>query len=94
MVNKGRIHKEIGNFSRCIQNLIKPNNELRWEISEIVFFAKKTPQKSMELKFTQFELVFVEKSRSKIKRENLIAKIEKLNKIRKIKLIYRSKLKI
>ena len=28
MVNKGRIHKELGKCFRCLQNLIKLNNEL------------------------------------------------------------------
>ena len=41
----------------------------------------------MVSKVTHFGLIFAEKSRSKIKRENLIAKREKITKFHKIKLI-------
>ena len=42
MVIKGRIHKDLKNFFRCIQNLIKLDNEFRWKIREIIIFRNKT----------------------------------------------------
>ena len=49
MVSKGWIHGELGRFSRCIQNLIKSDNELNWGINEINIFAKKNPQNKKSL---------------------------------------------
>ena len=47
----------------------------------------------MEYKITQFRLGFKEKSRSEIRRENLISKREKMTQFYKIKLINASLLK-
>ena len=42
MVNKGRIHRELRNFRDIFWNLVKLDDELRWEIREIDVFRKKT----------------------------------------------------
>ena len=47
----------------------------------------------MKSKIGKFGFLFVEKSRSEIKRENSIGKREKLTKFCKIEIIYASKLK-
>ena len=90
MVSRRRIHGEIRNFSRYIQNLIKSDDEFWWEIIKIVFLERRLYDE-FKNKNTQFGLVFEENSRSKEKRENLIMKREKMTKFYKIKLIYASK---
>ena len=47
----------------------------------------------MKSKITQFRLVFAQKLKIEIRKENLISKREKITKFRKIKLIYASKSK-
>ena len=42
MVNKGRIHREIRYFREIFWNLIKLDDELRWEIRENDRFRKIT----------------------------------------------------
>ena len=63
------------------------------KIKEISIFGKKTLWGIHKIKKnTQFGLVFAEKSRNKISRENSITKREKMLKIPKIYLTYLSKL--
>ena len=40
MVNKGRIHGELGNFERYLQNSIKLDDELSLEIRYFVILRK------------------------------------------------------
>ena len=42
MVSKGQIHIELGKFFRCIQNLIKSDDEFRLQID---IFRKKTQRR-------------------------------------------------
>ena len=62
------------------------------KLGRLIVLERRIQDKSMESKITQFEYVNMEKSRSKINRENSIMKREKLMKICKIKLINASKL--
>ena len=62
------------------------------KLEKIILLERKLQDESIELKITQYGLVFVEKSMSEMKRENLITKIKNFTKIKK-KLIYASKLK-
>ena len=45
MVNKGRIHREFRYFRDIFWNLVKLDNELRWEIRENGVFRKKTSKR-------------------------------------------------
>ena len=40
MVNKGRIHGELGNFERYLWNSIKSDDELRLEIGQFMILRK------------------------------------------------------
>ena len=42
MVNKGRIHRELGEFREVILNLIKSDDEMVIEIRQFDIFRKKT----------------------------------------------------
>ena len=42
MVNKGRIHRELGNFFMISSNLIKSNDEMMIEIGQFDILRKKT----------------------------------------------------
>ena len=42
MVNKGRIHGELGNFERYLENSIKSDIELRLEIGQFMILRKIT----------------------------------------------------
>ena len=48
MVNKGPIHKEIGEFFRYYSNSVKLDDELRLEIRDFNKHGKKTPRKIHE----------------------------------------------
>ena len=56
-------------------------------LQKLIFLAKKLQDGFMKSKITQFILVLIEKPWSKIRREKLIMKIEKIIKLYKIKLI-------
>ena len=60
----------------------------REKIGKLIFLERRLQDKSVEEKITQFKSVFMEKLKSKIKRENLFSKREKMNKFNKIRLIY------
>ena len=40
----GQIHGELREFFICVQNVVELDNELVWEIRDIVVFRKKTPR--------------------------------------------------
>ena len=40
MVNKSRIHGELGNFERYLRNLIKSDDKLRLEIGQFMILRK------------------------------------------------------
>ena len=42
MVNKGQIHRELGNYERYLRNSIKSDNELRLEIRKFMILRKIT----------------------------------------------------
>ena len=44
-MNKGRIHKELRYFWGVLKNLIKWDNELKWEIRKCDRFMKRTSRK-------------------------------------------------
>ena len=50
MVNKGRIHREIRDFWEIFWNLIKSDDELRWEIQENDRFGNKTQRRIHRIK--------------------------------------------
>ena len=62
MVNKGRIHKELGKFFMISLNLIKSDNESMIEIGKIDILRKRIEDESMESKITEFGFDFVDKS--------------------------------
>ena len=43
MVNNGRIHEELSYFSGVLQNSIKSDDKLRWEIRNFGIYRNKTP---------------------------------------------------
>ena len=45
VVNKGRIHREIGEFLEILSNLIKSDNEMVIEIRPFNIFIKKTQRR-------------------------------------------------
>ena len=92
-MEKGRIQEELGKFLDIFK--FRLNRIMNWgeKLRKLAFLEIKLQDKSMKSKITQFLLVFAKKSRSKIKREILITKREKLIEIHKIKLIYALKLK-
>ena len=61
MVNKGRIHKELGKFLMISSNLIKSDNELMVEIGEMVDYERELQDNSTESKIIEFDFDFVEK---------------------------------
>ena len=83
-MNKGRIHKDLGNFLGVLQNLFKLDDKTRSEVRDFNIFGKKTSRKIHGIKITQFRSVFVEKSRNEIKIKKFIAKREKTVKFSKI----------
>ena len=50
MVNKGRIHGELGNFERYLWNSIKSDDELRLEIEKFMILRKITQLRIHEIK--------------------------------------------
>ena len=50
MVNKGRIHRKLGNFERYLWNSIKSHNELRLEIRYFIILRKITQLRIHEIK--------------------------------------------
>ena len=50
MLSESQINGELEKFFRYIQNLIKLDNELRWEIRKFIIFIKKTPRKIHRIK--------------------------------------------
>ena len=80
MMNKGQIHRYLGNFLGVLKKLIKSNNEMSWEIRDFTVFRKKTPRQIHEIK--NF-LIFVKKSRRKVKVEKSITKEREFDKISK-----------
>ena len=50
MVNTGRIHREFRYFRDIFWNLVKLDDELRWEIRENGIFRKKTQRSIREIK--------------------------------------------
>ena len=53
MVNKGRIHKEFRYFRDIFWNLVKLDDELRWEIRENGVFRKITSKRIHGIKNNQ-----------------------------------------
>ena len=92
-MSKGRIQRELRNFFEISSNLIKLDNELRWEIRENGIFRKKNSNKNPLNQKSLNWIAFKEKSKSEVRRKKWIAKREKLMKLHQIKLIYKSKLK-
>ena len=50
MVNKGRIHRELGKFSIISLNLIKSDNEMMIEIGQFDILRKMTHRQIHEIK--------------------------------------------
>ena len=61
MVNKGRIHRELGKIMMISWNLIKSYNELVIEIGKMIFYERGIEDKSTESKINEFDFDFVEK---------------------------------
>ena len=68
MVNTGRIHREFRYFREIFWNLVKLDDELRWEIRENVFLERRLKDLSVESKITRFGLVITEKSKMEVGR--------------------------
>ena len=62
MVNKGRIHKELGKFFMISSNLIKSEDDMVIEIGQLIFYERRIEDKSTESKITEVDFDFVEKS--------------------------------
>ena len=61
MVNKGRIHRELGKILMISWNLIKSYNELVIEIGKMIFYERGLEDKSTESKINEFDFDFAEK---------------------------------
>ena len=68
MVNKGRIHREFRYFQDIFRNLVKLDDELRWEIREMVFLERRLQIDSTESRIIEFGLDFAEKSKFEVER--------------------------
>ena len=79
MVNKGQIHAEIREYFMYSLNSFKLDNKL----GILVNLERKLLNESLESKIARFGSVFAKKSRSKIKKEKLIVKREKIVKFNK-----------
>ena len=68
MVNKGLIHRELRYFRDIFWNLVKLDDELRWEIGKIVFLERRLQNESTESRIIEFGLDFAEKSKFEVER--------------------------
>ena len=59
MVNKGRIHRELGKFQMISSNLIKSNDESMIEIGK--FYERGLEDESTESKINEFDFDFAKK---------------------------------
>ena len=62
MVNKIRIHRELGKFFMIFSNLIKSDDKMMIEIGQFDILRKRIEDESMESKITEFDFDFAEKS--------------------------------
>ena len=65
MVNKGRIHRELGKILIISSNLIKSDDESVIEIGEMVFYERGLEDESTESKINKFNFDFAEKLKIK-----------------------------
>ena len=94
MVNKSRIHKEIWYFWEIFWNLIKSDDELRWEIRENGRFKKITQRQIHGIKNHSIWISIRGESKTKVER-NFWKSDHEITKINdKIKLNYDPKLQI
>ena len=61
MVNKGRIHRELGKTLMISSNLIKSDDELMVEIGENVDYERELQDDSTESKIIEFDFDFAKK---------------------------------
>ena len=50
MMNKGRIHGDLGKILRYSWNLIKSNDKMSWELRDFSIFQKKTSRQIQKVK--------------------------------------------